>query len=143
MIVGTALVALLALGAALRPDTHPLLGGPALPPPAPPQSTFAIDLRLSLTLPGPPFACAPPQRPPSSYRSLLTCSTTVHPDYNAAGEDWTATVGAALLSDSLIETNVFRLADGRYVSYFSARPNDATKPVRTAVQGVLTSISVR
>lgn len=118
MVTATVVLALVAISAVLRMDGDQLRAGPALAPPVAPRSTFDIDpvtrrlsyAELSSTLPGPPFRCHPPQRPaPPRYRTLVTCTAPVHPNYNAAGDDWTALVGAAIPDASLVDPNDLKL----------------------------------
>ena len=114
VVAAAVVIALVAVSAVVGRGDQQVVAGPALAPPAAPATTFDIDpttrrlrfAELSLTLPGPPFRCRPSQSPTPAYRTLVTCQATVHRDYNAAGDDWSAVVGAAVPAGSLIQPNL-------------------------------------
>lgn len=113
MVVGTALLALVVVGAVVSASGHRLASGPPVAPPAPVAATaevqWALESRkaavgeLSATLPGRPFTCGTqPRAMPPTLSSAITCSTIVHGDYTETS-DWSAVSGIGVVTDDLVD----------------------------------------
>lgn len=109
-VVATVVVALLLVALVVRLDADRLPSGPPRDPPAPDAvaSRLTVDGRkvsfqeLSVTLPGEPYACNDgSEKPPANLVQVVTCFTVVHEDYDAAGSDWGALMGVALVDPVL------------------------------------------
>ncbi|GAA3567829.1 hypothetical protein GCM10022197_25020 [Microlunatus spumicola] len=110
-VLATVVVALLAVGLVVRLDADRLPSGPPRdPPPAPAEATeFSVDSartarlqEFSVTLPGAPFGCGDASTPPTGFTAYVGCSSVVHANYNAAGNDWSALGGVLLVGDDLV-----------------------------------------
>ena len=101
-----------------------LFRSPRDPPAAPPEaSSFTVDgsrvarfQEFSVTLAGAPYGCGDTQSPPPGFTAYEGCSFTVHPNYTAAGADWSALTGVLLVGDDLVtpdlETTTKEVFDG-------------------------------
>ena len=107
-VLAAVVVALLAVSLVVRLSAERLPTGPPRDPPAAPAeaTTFSIEpdrtvrfQELSLPLPGPPYTCGDPQTPPPGFSAFVACEHVVHPDYDAAGDDWSAVSGVLLVAD--------------------------------------------
>lgn len=112
-LVATVVVALLAVALVVRLDADRLpIGPPRDPPTAPPEATsFTVGpdrtvrfQELTMTLAGPPYGCGDSTDPPTGFTAYEGCSFEVHPNYDAAGHDWSALTGALLVGDGLVTT---------------------------------------
>lgn len=110
-LVATVVVALLAVGLVVRADADRLPSSPPRDPPAAPPaaSTFTVDPdrtarfeEFSLVLAGSPYGCGDTQDPPPGFTAYEGCSFAVHPNYTAAGADWSALTGVLLVGDDLV-----------------------------------------
>jgi hypothetical protein len=110
-VLATVVVALLLIAVVVRVDADRLPTGPPRDPPAPPPeaSTFTVDAdrtaryqEFSVTLAGAPYRCSDTEAPPAGFTAYVVCAHTVHADYDAAGDDWSAVTGVLLVSDPLV-----------------------------------------
>lgn len=110
-LVATVVVALLVVALVARLDVDRLPSGPPRDPPAAPpeQTSFSVDsLRtarfqeFSVILAGPPYACLDTRTPPPGFTAYEACSHAVHPNYDAAGHDWSAVTGVLLVDEPLV-----------------------------------------
>lgn len=122
VVLAAVLLALVVIGAVVSVQPDRVGGGPALAPPAAPVDTyrFSIDrsrrltyAELTVVLPGAPFTCTPQKDPPPvGLLAFVSCDAPVHPDYDAAGHDWSAVAGVAVAGDAMVDrSDLHRTAD--------------------------------
>lgn len=110
-ILAAVVVALLGIALVVRADADRLPTGPPRDPPAaPPEaSSFTVEpdrtvrfQEFSMTLAGAPYGCGDTQDAPRGFTAYEGCSHEVHPNYDAAGHDWSALTGVLLVGDALV-----------------------------------------
>lgn len=111
LVVGTLLLAVVAVGAVASATTRGLPSGPAVPPPTRsagsqvtynPGSRAASVQDLKVTLPGAPYVCENGPGPAlPSFDSVVVCNAPVHENYDGDA-DWSATTGVGVLPASLV-----------------------------------------
>lgn len=113
IVVGTVLLALVVVGAAVSLSTKGVPSGPAFAPPVPtavgpeirwePSSHSVAIQELHAVLPDRPFACAETAQPQlPSFSSVVTCEVKVHSNY-VKGADWYGIAGVGLVPDGLVK----------------------------------------
>ena len=117
VVTAAVLLALVVVGTVITLDADRLPSGPARNPPSVPAESSTLDVQghelryqeLRVTLPAIPFSCSPPaDPPPSALQGYVTCEALVHPNYNKAGDDWSAEAGIGLPGDDLVNPTDLR-----------------------------------
>lgn len=134
VVVGAVILGLITIGAVVWASEPRLSTGPAAAPPEAAQAGPVVAHdgvtrqasveEMRVVLPSEPYECESGSGPkPPLFTSAATCNALVHENYNAAGDDWSANFGLAVLApdqvvpDDVVDTagQVFdRLVDQAY-----------------------------
>lgn len=152
-VVGALVLAVLAVSAVTAYSEPRLESGPAIAPPAPVEpvdTTIVYDAgtrrasiaEMTFTAPPAPFTCQEPNVQTGVFRSYFACDAIVHRDYDGSGEDWSASVGMAVLDRPLVEPGELAVGVGnveRVLQQFY--PADAGIEVSNRELAKLTGVS--
>lgn len=129
VVVSLVVVLLVVRPGARRPSSAP---SPSPSPSSTASAGLVVDVRhlgvadLTVTLPDRPFSCGGPlPTPPYGFAAYLSCSATVHEDYDDEGSSWVAQVGVVLLDPASgdpdhLGTSARRALRTLYGAFFTA-----------------------